>query len=96
MRREEAPKVEPYSCAADLTFFGYYRFIWQGHTIELVETPGHTIGSICILIDKVILFSGDTLIFDVKTETKHYKNGHKDFEEISKPFLQALLPNTVV
>jgi glyoxylase-like metal-dependent hydrolase (beta-lactamase superfamily II) len=96
MRRGEAPKVEPYSCVADLMFSEYYRFDWQGHTIELVETPGHTIGSICILIDKIILFSGDTLIFDHKTETKNYKNGSKDFEGKSKPFLQALLPDTVV
>lgn len=36
-----------------------------GHVLQVIETPGHTIGSICLL-DTVssTLFSGDTLFFD--------------------------------
>ncbi|KLU65865.1 putative metallo-hydrolase [Desulfosporosinus acididurans] len=96
LKKGEAPKVEPYSCTADDTFSDYQSFDWQGHTIELIETPGHTRGSICILLDKTILLSGDTLLPEVKTETKNYKNGSKDFEETSKPFLKALQPDTLV
>jgi glyoxylase-like metal-dependent hydrolase (beta-lactamase superfamily II) len=96
MRKGEAPKVKPYSCEADLIFSTFYSFDWQGHKVELIETPGHSKGSICIRLDKIILFSGDTLLPEINTETKHYKGGSKDFEEKSKPFLEALPAETIV
>lgn len=33
-----------------------------GYKVQIIETPGHTDGSICIIIDNY-LFSGDTLFF---------------------------------
>lgn len=37
-------------------------FTWSGHTIKVIETPGHTIGHICYhWPDDHLLFSGDTL-----------------------------------
>lgn len=49
----------------DIVFTESYNLIWAGHNIQLLYTPGHTDGSICIYIDQV-LFSGDTLIFQTK------------------------------
>ncbi len=48
---------------------------WQGHEIEFIYTPGHSMGSICILIDGK-LFSGDTIM-----QSKPYinkRNGSKE------------------
>lgn len=48
---------------------------WQGFTIEFIYTPGHSMGSICILIDN-LLFTGDTIM-----QTKPYinkRNGSKE------------------
>jgi len=42
---------------------------FNGLTINFINTPGHTMASICIQVDKN-LFSGDTLIKDSKTVTK--------------------------
>ena len=42
---------------------------WNGTTLKLIETPGHSEGSISIQLDNV-LFAGDLLIQDEKTVTK--------------------------
>lgn len=34
---------------------------WKGHKIEFVQTPGHSMGSMCILFGD-ILFTGDTVM----------------------------------
>lgn len=48
---------------------------WHGNAITFWHTEGHSKGSICFLIDKYI-FSGDTLIENLKTVTK-LKTGSK-------------------
>jgi hydroxyacylglutathione hydrolase len=42
---------------------------WQGIPIEIIHTPGHTNGCICIKINDN-LFTGDTIIKGVSTVTK--------------------------
>lgn len=34
---------------------------FDGFSLKFIITPGHTLGSMCILVDNEILFSGDTL-----------------------------------
>ena len=38
-----------------------WRLEWVGHDIRFIATPGHSPGSVCIVIDDVI-FGGDTLM----------------------------------
>ena len=42
---------------------------WNGINIEIIHTPGHTNGSICIKIEDN-LFTGDTIIKGIPTVTK--------------------------
>ena len=67
---------------------------WHGHRIEFINTPGHSLGSICILING-ILFSGDTIM-----QSKPYvnkRNGSKElFFESVKKILIAYPKGTVV
>lgn len=43
-----------------------------GHTLECIESPGHTVGSICVLDrDTGSLFSGDTVFVDGVGNTTH-------------------------
>ena len=82
--------IQPYSCEADETFEGEYEFIWQGHKIFLKETPGHSKGSICILVDEEILFSGDTLVTGHETILRLPGGSKKDFAGITLPYLESL------
>lgn len=55
---------------ADLGFIDLlYDFMWHDQKVKFYKTPGHTIGSICVLIGRD-LFTGDTLLQKNKTITK--------------------------
>ncbi len=82
--------LEPYSCEVDQTFVGEYEINWEGHRIYLKETPGHSKGSICILFDEEILFSGDTLVTGHDTITRLPGGSKKDFAEKTIPYLKSL------
>ncbi len=85
------PKIIlPFSCAkADITFDERYFFKWFGINIELVSTPGHSPGSVCIVIDNK-LFSGDTLLEN--SFMNHFPGGDtKLFKAKTVPVLQSLL-----
>ena len=81
---------ENFSCHADITFEGTSELIWCNHTLELVGTPGHTSGSICITIDNEILFSGDTVLKDVPVNTRFPSGSRNNFLEITLPWLSNL------
>lgn len=68
--------------------------MWQGYEIRFISTPGHSLGSICILID-VMLFTGDTIM-----QAKPYinkRNGSKElFYESRKKVVEMFKPETAV
>lgn len=55
-------------CYADEVFEGSLEFLWNGLTIKLLEVPGHSLGSICVLINDNVCFSGDSILKDFPTE----------------------------
>lgn len=67
---------------------------WEGRTVEFIYTPGHSMGSICILIDGM-LFTGDTIM-----QTKPYinkRNGSKElFYKSAKKVIETFSPKIVV
>ena len=88
--------IEPYSCSADETFDNSIKFLWQGHRILMIETPGHSRGSICVLIDNKYLFSGDTLLRDYPTVTQLKGGSRRLFIERTLIFLKSLSTDTKV
>ena len=63
IRLDEIPAADPdYSCTADESFEDRYSFAWMGHRFDLFEVPGHSKGSIGILLDEKCFFSGDSLM----------------------------------
>ena len=87
---EEASRIQSMTCIADMTFEGKKEFIWNGHRIVLVETPGHSPGSICILLDDQYLFTGDSLLKNDPTITRLPGGNKRDYMEKTLPFLKNL------
>ncbi len=89
---------ENYSCEVDETFDGEYIFNWQQHTLQLTETPGHSEGSICILVDNEIVFTGDSLVnvAGEKIIVKGMGSSREDYLEKTTPYLQSLPDKVIV
>jgi len=68
---------------------------FRGHKIEILHTPGHTPGSICLRLDNW-LFSGDTLFYKNIGRTDLPKGSHKDIINSIKAKLFVLPENIVV
>lgn len=88
--------IQPYSCLADEVFSERKKFLWQNHTVELVQTPGHSKGSVCIIVDSRYVFTGDSLLKGMPTITRLPGGSKSEYEEKTLPFLRSLPPELVV
>lgn len=79
-------------CKVDATTEGLgNELVWKGHKIEFVNTPGHSMGSICIMIEDV-MFSGDTVMLFKPYVNR--RNGSKDkFKESIEMILNRFSDN---
>lgn len=93
---DENVKMEPFVCSADKIFSEDTYYDWNEHQLLLKITPGHSEGSICLLIDKCFLFSGDLLFENQDTITRFKGGSTADFINITKPWLLTLPPSTIV
>lgn len=85
-----------YACSADIYFENEYSFSWQGMDIKCVEMPGHSTGSIGIIIDNKLFFSGDSLLKNVHVTTSLPGGSKKDYRSITVPLIKALPNETLV
>ena len=83
-----------YSCEADITFEDRTQLEWQGHTITLIEIPGHSAGSIGIDIDGTDFFSGDSLLQDRETEVRFPGGNAQKWDEIGRIRIEAIPAGT--
>ena len=63
--------------------------------ITIIETPGHSPGGICIIMDDII-FTGDTLLNNVKSPLCFPHSDKKDFQESEKKILKYLTAKTKI
>ena len=71
---------------SESAIINYYRKtmqLWDGVEMQTINTPGHSDDSQCMLLD-VMLFTGDTLIKDVRTVTKLKGGSVEKLEESMK------------
>ncbi len=79
-----------YCCKADMTFEDKTSFRWQGHTVSLMEIPGHSLGSIGITLDDTDFFSGDSLLENSAIELRFPGGSAAKWEEIGKGRIDAI------
>lgn len=85
-----------YSCTVDESFEGDYQMLWEGISFRFVETPGHSMGSVCIVVNNVALFSGDSLVEGAKIITRLPGGSKTLYREKTKPFLESLDSQMIV
>jgi hydroxyacylglutathione hydrolase len=88
--------IRPYSCKADEIFNNYKCFNWENHKIKIIHSPGHTDGSVCILIDDLFVFTGDSLIKGKPVITRLPGGSKRKYVEITMPFLKSLSRDSVI
>lgn len=88
--------IADYSCECDNILHDGQSMSWQGHELFIKETPGHSKGSICILLDGKYLFSGDTVFSKYETAVKLPGGSLKDYRDITLQWLDSLSPDTLV
>lgn len=96
-RKEIFEKADPaYSCCADAAYAGSLEFEWNGLKIELREAPGHSPGSQIIRINGKYYFTGDYLIPGEPVITRLPGGSRRQYEAVTKPFLQKISPDSVI
>ena len=88
--------VNLYSCTTDIAFENQMYIYWKGHSIDLISTPGHSKGSISILVDNKFLFSGDSLLKDYPTVTRLKGGNSKVYREKTINLFNSLSSETIV
>ncbi len=83
--------IQPYSCTADYWFSeDTTNIFWAGHSIKLIATPGHSPGSLCIMLDDKVLFTGDSMLGDGGTVTRLPGGNQPLFKQKTFEFLKTL------
>lgn len=88
--------IQPYICKADEVFSGYRCLTWQSRKVEIYQTPGHSKGSVCIVIDGVYVFTGDSLIRGEPTITRLPGGSKREFAENTRMFLKNLPQSSII
>lgn len=87
---EAASNIVPMTCYGDIIFEFEKLLFWNGHEIFMKTCPGHSKGSICIVVDNDFLFTGDSLLKADPVITKLPGGNQKEYESITLPFLKSL------
>lgn len=86
----EGKRMPQFTASADRTFEGEMTLDWRGHRIQMRETPGHSEGSICVLVDQRELFVGDTLLENDLTGLRYPGSSREEMTKNTIPWLRSL------
>ena len=97
IKLKEIPASDPdYTCSADETFEDQLSFCWRGHRLDLLEIPGHSQGSIGIMLDGTDFFSGDSLMEHNEIELRMPGGSRKMWKETGSRRISSIPEGTRV
>ncbi len=82
-----------YFAKVDFKFFEEKFIAFNNYKIEIINTPGHTKGGVCFLVDNKLL-SGDTIFSDSVGRTDLYSGSAKQLQQSIK-LLKTTISNNV-
>lgn len=96
-KQESASRVSDinYACCADLVFQDNMQFKVDNCEFKLIHTPGHSRGSICIMLNESCVFTGDSLL-RVPVILRLPGSSKYDYEKLTKPLIANLGSDIVV
>lgn len=89
-------KVGEYTCAADGVLLDGESIQWMDHKLTIRYLPGHSKGSIGIVLDNYFLFSGDTIFKNYPSAVRLPGGSSKLFSMVTTPFLSSLQDSMIV
>lgn len=90
----ERCKDYPVFCCEPAThaFEKEMHMIWRGRKLDMFEVPGHSEGSIAVILDENFVFSGDSYLIGQDIVTGFPGENDEDYREKALPFFEKL-PN---
>jgi len=82
--------VVPISLEPDMTLRDGDIFKWYNFGFEVIYTPGHSVDSVCYLLEDKILFVGDSLVLAGAPEFRYPGGDKQVYESYTKPILRAM------
>ena len=96
-RQDEHVSIEKnYCCTAEFTFDDQMQFYWQDNCFELFALPGHSDGSIGIMVNRCNFFSGDSLFEEHEVELGFPGGDREKWKTISSGRLAGLPEGIIV
>ena len=96
-RYAEFKKVfKPYTLKADIIYDTPCEFELIGMKFRGTQTPGHSPGSWCLVVDDSFVITGDTLIKDTPVVIRFVESREQDYKTIALPYLKSLDPELMV
>lgn len=87
---------DEYTCRVDIDFEKELDLKVGSLSVRMIETPGHSPGSICILVNQAFLFTGDSLVEGNAVITRLPGGSKKEYNRVTKPFLESLPDDMVL
>lgn len=90
-RYQEFKKTyKPYTLHADVVYDTPCEFEFEGMKIQATQTPGHSPGSWCMVVDDSFLITGDSLIQNTPVLERFKESCPEDYRNITLPYLKGL------
>ncbi len=80
----------------DIQFQDVYQIRWGIYNIKMISVPGHSPGSILIIMNNYIVFSGDYMIPNCKVILRYPGGSVIDYNKITLPKLLLLPTNSII
>lgn len=94
--QEFKKNYRPYSLHPDVIYDTPCEFDLMGMKFKATQTPGHSPGSWCLVVDNTFVVTGDTLIQNTPVLERFKESSPDDYRNITLPYLKGLDENLFV
>ena len=94
--QEFKKKYKPYTLQADVIYDAPCEFELLGMSFKATQTPGHSPGSWCLVVEESFVITGDSLIQNTHVLERFKESSPADYRNITLPYLRGLDENLIV